>query len=492
MSNGMIAGLDVSLNAGLESVIRVNVRRQGEPVELNWYTFQGVAYDEDMWRRMQEGEEVEGVSLDVSVALDDESAVEVGVPALAAGKWRYIISATAGGSDTIPFLRGMLGVFAPDVVLAAHSDRELEAVLDLPSTIAELPEGVGKCRAHWLVGTMAEAAAQRATGALETVEDKIAELDRVMPAVEALESGIENAVTINEYGNWQVGNIDKGVRAQGPAGQSGAEVQYHVIASEADLPTDAEHCSSLHRYLIRTSGTYARGESYMRPVSHDADDPPIELKIAGVSYEVTGELAALTWMGRLVAAINNDSNCPVTAEREYDPTGYILILTAKVAGAAGNWITVEATGSGGAGDFIIVPNPPMSGGSDATTYQYVWADGAWVKLPLDAGAIATQQSHGLVKLGTVGGSGNKVPVVEGSDGGIYVDMPSLPPLDRLAELEARMSAAESSAAALAARVAALEGAGYVSSSSVEHVEVVDELPPTPDAATLYIKTADEA
>ena len=63
----------------------------------------------------------------------------------------------------------------------------------------------------------------------------------------------------------------------------------------------------------------------------------------------------------------------------------------------------------------------MSGGTDATTFQYVWADGAWVKLPLDAGAIATTQSHGLVKLGRVGGSGDKVPVVEGTDGGIYCD-----------------------------------------------------------------------
>lgn len=63
----------------------------------------------------------------------------------------------------------------------------------------------------------------------------------------------------------------------------------------------------------------------------------------------------------------------------------------------------------------------MSGGADAPTFQYVWADGAWVKLPLDAPTVATPQSHGLVKLGTIGGSGDKVPVVEGLDGGIYCD-----------------------------------------------------------------------
>ena len=87
-----------------------------------------------------------------------------------------------------------------------------------------------------------------------------------------------------------------------------------------------------------------------------------------------------------------------------------------MAGQAGNLITVEAVGT-----HMTVPYPTLQGGKDGGFAQYVWADDAWVRLPLDASSIATSQSNGLVKLGTLGGSGDKVPVVEGLDGGIYCD-----------------------------------------------------------------------
>lgn len=63
---------------------------------------------------------------------------------------------------------------------------------------------------------------------------------------------------------------------------------------------------------------------------------------------------------------------------------------------------------------MTVPYPTLQGGDDGgRLFMYVWADNAWAPLPLAASSIATTQSHGLVKLGLLGGSGDKVPVVEG-------------------------------------------------------------------------------
>lgn len=401
-TTGKNLNLTIENLSGMELELRPLDGGGGE-WDISGKLFRGELYDERTDEKVG----------DIECLVSDTGRVVCRFPGMGRGRYSFAVFMSGADGGEVIFVDGYVGYSAP----AATGGGFVESVNRVVNVIVDGARRI----AVYAHTSAAERAADRAEEALEGIGEQVERLDAVQEATDALRAGISTAVRINDYGRWQIGEVDSGVKAQGPAGQSGAEVQYHVIASEADLPTDAEHCSSLHRYLIRTTGTYARGESYMRPVPHGDDDPQIELKIAGVSYVVTGQLAAATWTYRLVEAINDDSNCPVTAERQYDQAGYTLILTAKVAGAAGNWIPVEASGSGGAGDFIIVPNPPMSGGTDATTFQYVWADGAWVKLPLDAGSIATPQSHGLVKLGRVGGSGDKVPVVEGSDGGIYCD-----------------------------------------------------------------------
>lgn len=430
----------------------------GEPWDISGKTFYGELYDELTDEKVG----------DIECRVTGEGRVLSKFPEMGRGRYSFAVYASDSGGDTAVFVDGYVGYSAPAVTGGGFVDsvnRVVNVIVDGARRLAV-----------WAHTSAAEKAAERAEAALETVEDKIGELDRVMPAVEALESGIENAVTINEAGNWQVGNIDKGVRAQGPAGQSGAEVQYHLISSESELPGSG---STLDRYIMKSVDAYATMSIY---VGYFDKNPPRwgGISIDGVPYRITQEG---TWRQGLADLINADSDCPV--EAEYFGDANVITLTAKEIGPAGNAITVEKELEG-----PTPPYPTLQGGSEEKLAQYVWADGAWVELPLDASTIATEQSHGLVKLGTVGGWGNRLPVQSGGNGGLYVNIPSLPALERLAALEARMDAAEAAATALAGRVTALEGAGYVSSNSVEHVEVVDELPATPDAGTLYIQTAE--
>lgn len=544
----------------------------GEPWDISGKTFYGELYDELTDEKVG----------DIECSVTGEGRVLSKFPEMGRGRYSFAVYASDSGGDTAVFVDGYVGYSAPAVTGGGFVDsvnRVVNVIVDGARRIAV-----------WAHTSVAERAAERAEAALETVEDKIGELDRVMPAVEALESGIENAVTINGAGNWQVGNIDKGVRAQGPAGQSGAEVQYHVIQSASELPTDEEHCSSLHRYIlqvpeaskasckIKMFGDYYHGGSTVsgptvfkrqKPIwgneeelyraykpegvesplevgqllaeTINADDDrivdascseeggevfltltareagevgnhigvrldsyshfsPTEADLQGAvgpkratitipesdfdSLKISGETYRSSSGYTIVQAINADEDSPVLA---YMDESYTIHLTAKEPGDEGNRITVEKLDTEGG---VIGEPMNLRGGQDEGLWQYVWADNAWVRLPLNTSTIATEESHGLVKLGTLGGWGNRLPVQSGGNGGLYVNIPSLPALERLAALEARMDAAEAAAAALAGRVAALEGAGYVSSESVEHVEVVDELPASPDAGTLYIQTAE--
>lgn len=454
----------------------------GEPWDISGKTFYGELYDELTDEKVG----------DIECSVTGEGRVLSKFPEMGRGRYSFAVYASDSGGDTAVFVDGYVGYSAPAVTGGGFVDsvnRVVNVIVDGARRIAV-----------WAHTSAAERAAERAEAALETVEDKIGELDRVMPAVEALESGIENAVTINEAGNWQVGNIDKGVRAQGPAGANGITFVYRKLAREEDLPHTG---SPLRRYILATDGK-ARLQIKIEQVS-EKPHQYIGISVNGVEAKVYADAGSgypddLT--GLIVNAINSNSSLPITAERKDGYIPYQIVeLSAKTSGAAGNAITIEKivpfVEGFGRLDYALVlgsdeevQEATLSGGGTAGQYQYVWGDSSWIRLPLSGNEIATEESHGLVKLGTVGGWGNRLPVLSGGDGGLYVSIPSLPALERLAALEARMDAAEAAATALAGRVAALEGAGYVSSESVEHVEVVDELPDAPDAGTLYIQTAE--
>ena len=342
---------------------------------------------------------------DIECLVTDAGHVVCRFPEMSRGRYSFAVFASSEDGVDVVFVDGYVGYSAPAATggwPVASANRVVNVVVDGERRIA--------LYAHT---SAAERAADRAEEALGDIGVQVARLDAVQEATDALRAGISTAVRINDSGRWQIGEVDSGVEAQGPPGQSGAEVQYHVLESAADLPTDAEHCSSLHRYLATTVPTKAREDIYMGVVSGQGQHG---VEIAGVSYTVSkGNLS------ELLAAINDDDDCPVLATDkteygEFPPLQYTIGLEAKVPGEAGNLITVEAVGT-----HMTVPHPTLQGGKDGGFAQYVWADNAWARLPLDASAIATPQSHGLVKLGTLGGSGDKVPVVEGLDGGIYCD-----------------------------------------------------------------------
>lgn len=421
MSNGMIAGLDVSLNAGLATSVRVNVRKQGEPVELNWYTFQGVAYSADDWKRMQDGEEVAGTALDVSVAPDDESAVDVDVPALAAGMWHYIISATAGGSDTIPFLRGVLGVFAPDVVLAAQSSRDLEAVLDLPSTIAELPDGVGKCRAHWLAGTRAEAAARKA-------------------AAEAL-GWVRDAVLTG----------------------------YAVVPSSDDLPSEPTESQKKLRWVVGATGkTYVWSQE---TISVKAEWL-LRLDNAGAEPGYENH-----WMYRGTPALQITGESPLfwsTGDTYGTASAFAAELTRQI-GYFGFDVVVQG------GDVIVRTKTATDSRNGKLHIDGPTHSSKGCGYTVTQTVLGGVQSPGWVEIATNWGVPDATATIKGVTrlAAGAEDSAGVVTMGQLQEI-------------LAGYVPAPETGSVLTSETVEHVEVADELPPSPGAATLYIKPADEA
>lgn len=334
---------------------------------------------------------------DIECLVTDAGRVVCRFPEMARGRYGFAVFASSEDGVEVVFVDGYVGYSAPAATggwPVASANRVVNVVVDGERRIA--------LYAHT---SAAERAADRAEEALGGIGEQVARLDAVQEATDALRAGISTAVRINDSGRWQIGEVDSGQQAQGPPGQSGAEVQYHVIASAADLPTDAEHRSSRHRYIVNQAPTKAEAE-----VQFINSEWPYTVAVNGRTFEANN-------VNSLVSAINADTATGVDAAVA-GSTAVLsrLKLTAKEAGAYGNLI--QWTVNPGS-EFAV--DGYLQGGSDGGSFQYVWADNAWVRLPLDAPAIATPQSHGLVKLGTLGGSGDKVPVVEGLDGGIYCD-----------------------------------------------------------------------
>lgn len=270
---------------------------EGEAFSLDGITLEGAV-------------EVDGEAVGLNFAQIGENAVLVELPELGEGRYAYSIKARSqDGTETV-LCRGVVSA----VEVPAMPEEE-DGASSYPTLRVRIPDEAEPVRLRWESGTAALMAAERAEAAeLRTLEN-VALLEGAREAVERLNGSVADAIKISPAGTLVIGGVDTQHPVQGPPGQSGAEVNYHVIESAAQLPTDAEHCSALHRYIV-----------------------------------------------------NN------------------------------------------AGEAVV---------------QYVWADGQWVVLSLNASTIATQTSHGYVRLGVPGGSGNMVPVVEGTDGGIYVNIPSM-------------------------------------------------------------------
>lgn len=131
------------------------------------------------------------------------------------------------------------------------------------------------------------------------------------------------------------------------------------VESVAVLPhgsgADLVYASMRGEWHAAREAVPACGEIYMGQVAGQGQHG---VKIAGQSYVVPiGQVASL------VSAINSDSACPVEA-RDATPAGellnYTIELKAKVAGEAGNLISVEAVGR-----HMTVPHSTLENGADA-------------------------------------------------------------------------------------------------------------------------------
>ena len=364
---------------------------EGEAFSLDGITLEGAI-------------EVGGETVALAFAQMGENEVLVEIPALDEGRYAYSITARSqDGSETV-LCRGVVA----SVAVPALPGEE-DGASSYPTLRVRIPDEAEPVRLRWERGTAALMAAERAEAAERRTLENVELLEGAREAVQKLNGSVADAIKVSPAGTLVIGGVDTQHPVQGPPGQSGAEVNYHVIASAAQLPTDAEHCSALHRYIVNLVAAKAEAE-----VQFLYDAWPCTVVVNGRTFEANG-------IDSLVTAINADTaTCVDASVSGRTAVLSTLKLTAKEAGEYGNLIQWQVN----PGDEFANEGY-LQGGTDSGVVQYVWADGQWVVLSLTASTIATQTNHGYVRLGVPGGSGNMVPVVEGADGGVYVNIPSL-------------------------------------------------------------------
>lgn len=351
----------------------------------------------------------------------EEGAVLWVLPPLGCGAYAYELwAADADGTRQRMFYGALEVVPSTEVTAAAEP-------LSAPVMKTFLSTADGSLRWDWLAGA---AAAWYAKHAADSAAETQAAMERVMDALQAVpelrafiaefRAEIARAIRI-EDGVWVIGDRVTGYPAQGPRGMNADEVQYHLIENPAQLPTDAAHCNPNHRYLVQGSAAVAANGWVEFVQSPAGAGDLLWLYINGAPVIVeTPDGSVEQWAD----VINANAHFGVTAVAD----GSFLRLTARMAGAAGNLITLTARDTQGA-PYMPTSGDTLAGGVDAVlTEQYLWLAGGWAKFPLNAPLPATDVAHGLVLLGTgdMVPQGSALPVGNDAEGRLVADARHIP------------------------------------------------------------------
>lgn len=349
----------------------------------------------------------EAVDFNVSVAASAQNVLLLEFPALEAGRWLYEVWVSVEGGTRDRVVCGLystLKTVSPRLDADAVTPYDATLVLGYDSEVLT---------AYFNATSRAEMAAEAAQSALREVRESIDLLNGAKFVIETLGRGVAAAFTIGENGNWYVAGNDTGRPSRGERGMNADEIEYHLIYSEGELPTDAEHCNPNHRYVIQGAPAVAATgwvEFVMSPALADDflwlyinNKPVIVLK---------SDVGVQDWADAINAG---DFGVTAVADGEY------LRLTARVAGAAGNLISLTSRDEFGQ-EYEPISGPYLTGGKDALlSEQYLWIEGAWRQFPLNAPSAATPQTDGLVRTSTEDVISDGLRIGKNADGQIIGD-----------------------------------------------------------------------
>lgn len=182
-------------------------------------------------------------------------------------------------------------------------------------------------------------------------------------------------------------------RAQGRDGINGTAVRRILVDSVEAIPTSGDTCNGgVYYYVDATIATRATGWIFLEYVPAPGD----WLTINGVTISIPeGQPPVPSVLAELI----NAADCGVTAA-VLDDVSLMVLLTATVAGASGNSITLDL---GDNPSHESISGETLTGGNDGreSGYDvYAWLEpGGWTLIG-DANDVATTEILGMSKLGT--------------------------------------------------------------------------------------------
>ena len=202
--------------------------------------------------------------------------VEVEVPPLPEGRWKYSIFVTHETGEKARLMYGYVtavGAFI-DTSGQSYANRTLEVKLPGDAT--------KRIQLEWQASTVAQMAAKNALDAAErvadlqeTAEDAVSKATEALGKLDKVEELVESAETAageaqeaanqaqeivdaapREYiptivgGYWYINGQNTGVKAEGEDGLDGSRVTRHLVNSVEELPRSGETCNSGHVYYV--------------------------------------------------------------------------------------------------------------------------------------------------------------------------------------------------------------------------------------------------
>lgn len=240
----------------------------GEQAELDGLTFEGTV-------SVSEREEY---ALTFTRSSGDVQAhiVEVEVPPLPEGRWKYSIFVTQETGEKSRLMYGYItavGAFI-DTSGQSYANRTLEVKLPGDAT--------KRIQLEWQASTVAQqaaknalAAAESVAGLTETAEEAVSKATEALGKLERVDELVENATSAadeaqeaakeaqeiveaapREYiptivgGYWYINGQNTGVKAEGEDGLDGRRIVRHLVTAVEDIPSSGETCNSGHVYYV--------------------------------------------------------------------------------------------------------------------------------------------------------------------------------------------------------------------------------------------------
>lgn len=376
IENGLPAPLNITLIAGQEKVIEMQVSTQdGAFKDMSYYTYAGEA----------QGVDGKKYVIEAWVEADSPDVVLVRLPALGEGRYRWYVTTYTEDGVAGALVSGTLGVQWPEVEVIGERVKSPNR-----RVVVRFSDDTRAGVAHWVGTTWLDAALD---GAIEAEKGAKAAAERLSVVDERLEQAdaLNKAFSekMNDFivpdettGTWIVAGEDTGKPFKGADGADGQKIRRLIVDSVAKLPSTGD--GGTYYYVVNAKHTATM--SVDRPIYlyvEKAEQHPggSGLFVNGIDVSVGGFVPLSAW----VDIINRDYSFAIKAE---------LINT--------QWLKLTAVYDGVA----------VSADSPALTMMYLqdyygyevygWVNGrGWVNMEmardLESLPIATAGTTGVVK-----------------------------------------------------------------------------------------------